>query len=142
MAHVITTEIRDEGTFCWLILPTARRNTTPFRFSFFEFSVEENIYFHYVLPQLILHHNLLIKSQKSCYTAALVEHFVVPLPEVISLRAAHFCSLYVKFLVFQSLATFRSKYQVPVVQRLDIWMSLINQQIGPVVIRKLNKEPN
>ena len=119
-----------------------RRDVTPFRFSFCEFSVKENISFHYVLPQWILYHNLLIKSQKSCYTAALVEHFVAPLPEVISLRAAHVCSMYVKFLVFQSLANFRSKYQVPVGQRLDIWMSLTNQQIGPVVIRKLDKEPN
>ena len=53
-----------------------RRNITPFRFSFSEFSFEENISFHQLLPQWILYHSLLIKLLKSCYTAALVENFV------------------------------------------------------------------
>ena len=95
------------------------RNIPPFRFFFFRIFRQRKHIFSLIITTMNFHHNLLIKLQKSCYTAALVKSFVTTLQEVISLHAAHFFSLYVNSLVFQSVATCVRMYQVPLVQRLD-----------------------
>ena len=62
------------------------------------------------------------------------ENLVAILPEVICLHAGHFRSFYGNILVLQSLDTLLSKYQVPVVQRLDTWMALTTSEQLPAVI--------
>ena len=114
---MITTEVRDEGTFHWLTLPIEEM----FHLSVFFFQVfrRRKYIFSLIITTVNFHHNLLVKLQNSCYTTALDENFVATLPEVIFLHATHFCSFFGNILVLQSLDTFLSKYQVPVVQRLD-----------------------
>ena len=114
---------RVEGTFRWLKLPIVE--ISHLSVFFFRVLRRRKHIFSLIITTVNFHHNLLVKLQNSCYTAALVENFVATLLEVIFLHAARFCSLYGNILVFQSLATFLSKYQVPV-QRLDTWMALTN----------------
>ena len=85
------------------------------------------------------HHNFLIKLQKSCYTAALVENFVATLPQVIFLRVAHFCSLYGNLLVLQLMASIRSQLFKDWILG---WHKPNPEQLGPAVIRQLDKEPH
>ena len=62
MARMITTEVRDERTFRWLMLPTVKI----FPVFFSRVSVEENIFFSVIITMESFHHNLLKKLQKSC----------------------------------------------------------------------------
>lgn len=78
-ARLIITEIRDEGTFRWLILPTIEI----FHLSVFRFRVfrQRKHIFSLIITKENFYYNLLIKLLKSCYTAALVENFVATLPK-------------------------------------------------------------
>ena len=69
-----------------------------FRFSFFsEFPVEIKHIFSLIITGVNIYHQLLIKLQKRCYAAALVENFVATFPQAIFLHAVIFSSCIATF---------------------------------------------
>ena len=111
MAYLKTTEIREEGTFGQLILPTIEI----FPLFFFGVFRQRKYMFSLIITTENFYCKLLIKLQKSCYTPALLENFFATLQRnfVISLHPAHFCSLYVNFFSVLIIGLFRKQLSCP-----------------------------